>query len=411
MSCGLWVQKFGGTSVATPELMRNAARRIAERRDAGYRTMVVVSAMGDTTDRLVDLARSLSHDPPRRELDVLLSAGEVQSMALLVIALEESGIPAISFTGRQGGIRTDDRYCDARIKEIEGKRIRTELDQGRVVVVAGFQGVSAEDDITTLGRGGSDTSAVALAAALGASRCEILTDVEGVFTADPGVVPGARRIERLSYDEMLEMATYGARVLHGRAVDLARRYRVPLTVASATVPGPGTEIEPGIAGGEEPQEMESVVVRGVTQDPDVRKVVIVRVPDQPGVAARVFGVLGREGVGVRLIVQAQSHEGHNDITFIVPASTHIPEPLLEETVAAVKGGSFLVEDDVGLLSVIGEGIARDPGVAGRVFQILAEQGINIDLISTSNLVITCVVPEKSLERGARALHEGLIEEG
>ena len=259
----IWVMKFGGTSVATPELMQNAAARIRARREEGHRVVVVVSAMGDTTDRLLDLAQQVTKHPPQRELDVLLSAGEQQSMALLSIVLEAEGIPAISFSGRQGGIRTDDRYSQARIVSIDPSRIQAELDRDRVVVVAGFQGINEHEDITTLGRGGSDTSAVALAAALDARACEILTDVDGVYTADPRIVKGAQRMEWLSSDEMLEMATLGARVLNSRSVEMARRFDVPLVVASSTKPGSGTRIEPA----EEKLAMEQVVVRAITDDP------------------------------------------------------------------------------------------------------------------------------------------------
>lgn len=404
----IWVQKYGGTSVATPELIMNAARRIQARCAEGYRMVVVVSAMGKTTDVLLSLAHSISPTPPKREMDVLLSAGEVQSMSLLCIALHELGVPAISFTGQQGGIRTDGRHSDARIQAVEGARIQGELDAGRVVVVAGFQGIAENEDITTLGRGGSDTSAVALAAALSAAGCEILTDVDGVYTADPRVVAGARRIERISYDEMLEMASHGAQVLHGRSVDLARRYQVPLTVASATQNTPGTQIG---SYDESESDMESVVVRAITEDSDVRKVSVVKVPDRPGIAARLFSVLGTAGINIRLIVQAQSHDNTNDITFIVPSDAALSDDVLQRAVEAVGGEKYLVDDEVGLLSVVGEGISREPGVAGKVFAILAEQGVNIDLISTSNLYITCVVPIDQLQEGAQALHAGLIEVG
>jgi aspartate kinase len=397
--------KFGGTSVATPDLMKNAVKRIAARRAEGHRVVVVVSAMGKTTDRLLELASALSPSPPRRELDVLMSAGEVQSMALLSIALEAEGIPAISFSGRQGGIRTDDRYSQARIVSIDPSRIHRELEQDRVVVVAGFQGENERQDVTTLGRGGSDTSAVAIAAALGARGCEILTDVDGVYTADPRVVPNARRIERLSSDEMLEMATLGARVLHGRSVELARRFDVPLVVASSTRNAPGTRIEPPA----EEQKMEQVVVRAITDDPAVHKVSLVHVPDQPGVAAKVFEVLGAANIAVRLIVQAQSYERHNDITLLLPADAALDEGLLQQVVAAVGGESWVLDEDVALLSVVGEGIAREPGIAATIFRTLAAEGINIDVISTSNLVISCVVPESSLAPAARALHAALVE--
>ena len=326
-------------------------------------------------------------------------------MALLSIALEAEGIPAISFSGRQGGIRTDDRYSQARIVSIDPSRIHRELEQDRVVVVAGFQGENERQDVTTLGRGGSDTSAVAIAAARGARGCEILTDVDGVYTADPRVVPNARRIERLSSDEMLEMATLGARVLHGRSVELARRFDVPLVVASSTRNAPGTRIEPPA----EEQKMEQVVVRAITDDPAVHKVSLVHVPDQPGVAAKVFEVLGAANIAVRLIVQAQSYERHNDITLLLPADAALDEGLLQQVVAAVGGESWVLDEDVALLSVVGEGIAREPGIAATIFRTLAAEGINIDVISTSNLVISCVVPESSLAPAARALHAALVE--
>jgi len=397
------VMKFGGTSVATPALIKNAAQRISRCREDDLHVVCVVSAMGDTTNQLTSLAREISRRPSSREMDVLLSAGEVQSMALLSMALTELGVPAISFTGQQGGILTDARHADARILHIDPARVVEALHHDSVVVLAGFQGIDEQQEITTLGRGGSDTSAVAMAAALGAERCEILTDVSGVFTADPRIVPGAHQIDSLSYDEMLEMANLGAKVLHGRSVELARRFEVPLVVASSTEDLPGTRII-----GKD-KKMEEVVVRAVTDDRNVRKVSILAVPDEPGIAARLFSGLGAQGVNVRLIVQAQSHEGHNDITFVVPGDTLIDKKDIETVVSEVGGSSWIVDDDVALLNIVGEGISREPGLAGKIFSVLAHNQINLDLISSSNLVITCVVPEKDLVRGARALHEALIE--
>ncbi len=397
------VLKFGGSSIATPNLIRNAAQRIARCRSEQKHVVCVVSAMGDTTDQLSSLAREVSSNPSCREMDVLLSAGEVQSMALLSMALTELGVPAISLTGQQGGILTDDRHADARILRIDPARVVESLHEDHVVVLAGFQGTDEQLEITTLGRGGSDTSAVAMAAALEAERCEILTDVPGVFTADPRLVPSAKQISTLSYDEMLEMANLGAKVLHGRCVELARRFQVPLVVASATEELPGTRI----VGKDE--SMEEVVVRAVTDDRDVQKVSILSVPDKPGIAARLFSALGDQGINVRLIVQAQSHEGHNDITFIVSGETLMEKSNLEAVVDQVGGTSWIVDDDVALLNIVGEGIQREPGVAGKIFTVLAEQQINLDLISSSNLVITCVVKEKDLARGAKALHDALIE--
>ncbi len=397
------VMKFGGTSVASPSLIQNAANRIAERRDSGVHVVCVVSAMGDTTDNLLSLAREISRHPPNRELDVLLSAGEVQSMALLSMALHEKGIPARSFTGSQGGIRTDTQHSEAKILHIDPDRIVSALANDEVVVLAGFQGHDEQDEITTLGRGGSDTSAVAMAAVLGAEVCEILTDVNGVFTADPRIVDGAHQIKSLGYDEMLEMANLGAKVLHGRSVELARRFRVPLVVASATQNTPGTRIT------RNEDDMEKVEIRAVTDDRNVKKISLLSVPDTPGVAARIFGVLGELGVNVRLIVQAQSHAGNNDITFVVPGDTHFDDHQLKELVKQVGGENWIVDERIALLNIIGEGISREPGIAGTIFKILADQQINLDLISSSNLVITCVVSEEDLVRGTRALHEGLIE--
>ena len=403
LSQPILVLKFGGTSIASPSLIQSAARRIATCREEKMHVVCVVSAMGDTTDRLTSLAQEITENPPRREMDVLLSAGELQSMALLSMALTELGIPAISFTGQQGGIVTDDRHAEARILRVDPDRVVEALAHDQVVVLAGFQGTDEQQEITTLGRGGSDTSAVAMAAALGAQRCEILTDVTGVFTADPRIVPDAVQIAVLSYDEMLEMANQGAKVLHGRSVELARRFLVPLVVASATEDRPGTRI----VGKDEP--MEEVVVRAVTDDRNVSKVSILSVPDEPGIAARLFSALGDQGVNVRSIVQAQSHEGHNDITFVVPSNTFIEKTNLKKVVEEVGGASWIVDEEVALLNIVGEGIAREPGVAGKIFSVLAEEKINLDLISSSNLVISCVVKEADLVRGVRALHAALIQ--
>lgn len=397
------VMKFGGTSVASPALIQNAAQRIAERQNAGVHVVCVVSAMGNTTDQLLSLAREISEHPPSRELDVLLSAGEVQSMALLSMALLEKGIAARSFTGSQGGIRTNTQHSEAKILHIDPDRIVSALARDEVVVLAGFQGHDERDEITTLGRGGSDTSAVAMAAALDADLCEILTDVSGVFTADPRIVEGARQITALGYDEMLEMANLGAKVLHGRSVEMARRFQVPLVVASATKNTPGTRIS------RKEDDMEKVEIRAVTDDRNVKKISLLSVPDTPGVAANIFGILGELGINVRLIVQAQSHDGNNDITFVVPGDTHINAEQLDDLVKQVGGENWIIDERIALLNIIGEGISREPGIAGSIFQILAAQQINLDLISSSNLVITCVVSEEDLIRGTRALHEGLIE--
>ncbi len=409
-SSPLWVQKFGGTSVATPELMRNAVKRIKKRLALGYEVLVVVSAMGDTTDRLLNLASQLSTNPQKRELDMLLSAGEIQSMALLAMALHEAKIDSISISATQSGIFTDGQFSQARIERIDCSRIKTELEQKRVVVVAGFQGMTSDNEITTLGRGGSDTSAVALAAALKAEHCEILTDVCGVFTADPRIVPNAKKLTHIGYDEMIEMACHGAGVLHSRAVDIARRYQVPLSVASSTEDEPGTQIE--VTKNKDWQNsMEQVHVRGIAQESAVCKVSAINVPDRPGIAAKLFSSLGEYGLSTRLIVQAQSHQESNDITFVLPTEPALDEAVLRKCLSVVEAESVLIDYEVGLLSVIGEGIARKPEIVSSLFKILAEKGVNIDVISTSDLVITCLVPEKQLEDGVRALHCELVEDG
>lgn len=410
MSRPRWVQKFGGTSVATIPLLRNAVERIRSRLETGYDLVVVVSAMGDTTDQLLSLANEVSANPARRELDLLLHAGEIQSSALLALALHEAQIPAVSLTGSQVGMRTDGEHSRAKIRSVDRDRLEAHLGRREVVVVTGFQRVSDQGEVTTLGRGGSDTSAVALAAAIKAEGCEILTDVRGVYTANPRTVENARLLDRLSYDEVLEMATAGAGVLHARSVDLARRFRVPLIVASATEGNTGSVIErPSEIPADASFDMEAPRVRAVVEDAALAKISILRVPDEPGVAARIFAVLAGEGVEIRLVVQAQSHAGYNDITLIVPQSPPVQAQALERAVEAVDGDSYLFEPRVGLLSVIGEGIASAPGVAAKIFEVLARESINIDLISSSSLVISCVVPTEQLARGAQALHRELIE--
>ncbi len=395
------VQKYGGTSVGSPERIHHVAERIVRTRRAGTDLVVVVSAMADTTDDLLELAKKVSDRPHPREQDMLLTAGERISMALVAMAVNDRGQEAVSFTGSQSGIVTDTSHTRAKILEVKADRIREELKRGRVVIVAGFQGVSREREVTTLGRGGSDTTAVALAAALGAEECEIYTDVDGVYTADPRVVPGARKLAALSYDEMLELASLGAKVLHNRSVEIARRFQVPVHVRSSFNWNEGSRIRKG-------DSMEEVVIRGIAHDPDVAKIALLGVPDRPGVAAEIFRDVGGQGVNVRMIVQANGSDGRNDVTFAV--GSHEAQsvlPVVEELRKRLGARSFVYDPDVAIISVVGEGLATSPGTAGEVFAALAKAGVNIESISTSSITITCVVRKADVEPAVRSLHEAL----
>lgn len=397
----LLVQKYGGTSVGSPERIHHVAERIVRTRRGGADLVVVVSAMGDATDDLIDLARQVSTHAHPREMDMLLTAGERISMALVSMAVNDRGQEAVSFTGSQSGIVTDASHTRAKILEVKADRIRAELEKGRVVIVAGFQGVSRDREVTTLGRGGSDTTAVALAAALQATECEIYTDVDGVYTSDPRVVPKARKITRLSYDEMLELASLGAKVLHNRSVEIARRFNVPLHVRSSFNWNEGSRVARG-------SSMEQVVIRGIAHDMDVAKIALVGVPDRPGIASEIFQAVGGQGVNVRMIVQAGGADGKNDVTFTVGShEVKTVLPVLEEVRKKIGARAFLYDPDVAMLSVVGEGLATSPGTAGRVFRALAEAKVNIDLISTSSITITCVVRQADAERAVRSLHEAL----
>ena len=397
----LLVQKYGGTSVGTPDRIHSVADRIVRSRRAGTDLVIVVSAMGDTTDDLLDLANRVSDRSHPRELDMLLTAGERISMALLAMAVSDRGLEAVSFTGSQSGIVTDTSHTRAKIIEVKADRIREELKRGRVVIVAGFQGVSRDREVTTLGRGGSDTTAVALAAALGAQECEIYTDVEGVYTADPRVVPDARKLAELSYDEMLELASLGAKVLHNRSVEIARRFRVPVHVRSSFGETEGSRIRKG-------DSMEQVVIRGIAHDPDVAKIALLGVPDRPGVAAEIFREIGGQGVNVRMIVQASGSSGKNDVTFAVGShEVRSVLPIVESVRQRLGARAFVYDPDVAILSVVGEGLATSPGTAGEVFSALAEAGVNIEIISTSSITITCIVRKSELETAVRSLHAAL----
>ncbi len=403
----LIVQKYGGSSVANAERIRAVAGRITRRLETGDRLVVVVSAMGDTTDSLIALASELTDDPHPRELDLLLSTGEIVSSTLLSMALNHMGCPAVALSGAQAGIRTDTRHGKARISGLEPRRISKELDEGKVVIVAGFQGITEEMDITTLGRGASDTTAVALAATLKAERAEIYTDVEGIYTADPRTVPEALKFAEISYEEMLELAGYGAQVMHGRAVEIGAVYRVPIYVASSFSDAPGTLIHGG------PFMEQHNKVLGIAQDTDVARITIRGVPDRPGIAATLFEPLGEGGISVDTIVQNASVEHLTDLTFTVSRgdlkrALEIVEPVAVE----IEAPAVMADTHLAKVSIVGAGMTSGPGYAGRMFRTLFEAGINIELITTSEIRITCLIDEKQVKEAVRALHKAFaLQEG
>ena len=402
----LVVQKYGGTSVADPERLRAVAGNVVRAKEQGHDVIVVVSAMGKTTDELLHLAHQVSPSPPGRELDMLQTAGERISMALLCIAVWERGVPATSFTGSQAGILTDSAHGRAKILEVRADRLVKALEEGQVVVVAGFQGVSPGRDVTTLGRGGSDTTAVALAAALHADACEIYTDVAGVYSADPRVVPRARLLPRISYEEMLEMAATGGRVLALRSVEFARNHGVPVHVRSSFTWEPGTWVVPQDSStGMEAAPMEQAIISAVTHDTSEAKVTVERVPDRPGIAAQLFRALADDSVNVDMIVQNVSVHGATDISFTIPLSD-LPTGLkVTEALAAEIGAAGVTHDaEIGRVSLIGAGMKTNPGVAAAMFEVLAEAGINIDMISTSAIRISCVVRGSEVEQAVQTLH-------
>jgi aspartate kinase len=396
----LLVQKYGGTSVGNPERIKRVAERVVATAEAGDRVCVVVSAMGDTTDELLELAAKVSERPHERELDMLLTAGERISMALLSMAIIDLGRKAISFTGSQAGIVTDTSHGKAKIVEVRARRVREALEAGRVAIVAGFQGVSTEDDVTTLGRGGSDATAVAMAAALGADVCEIYTDVEGVFTADPRIVPDARKLAEVSYEEMLELAAAGAKVLMSRSVEFARNHGVVVHVRSTFTGSEGTWVR------KEDDLLEKAIISGVAHDTSEAKVTISGVPDRPGVAARVFRPLADAGVNIDMIVQNVSVAGRSDISFTVPkADLARAEPILEAVAGAVEASAVATDEDVAKISLVGAGMKSHPGIAADMFDALADAGINIEIISTSPIRISCIVRGSEAERAVRVVHD------
>jgi aspartate kinase len=398
---GTLVMKFGGTSVGDTDRLRSVARRIVSAKEEGGRVVAVLSAMGDTTDELVDLAHRISERPKPRAMDMLISVGERISCALAEMAIEDLGHEAISLTGSQAGIVTDTTHTKAKIVEVRAQRIHEALDEGKIVLVAGFQGVSTGAEITTLGRGGSDTTAVALAAALGAESCEIFTDVEGVFTADPRLVPKAQKLPAVTYEEMLEMSASGAKVMALRSVEFARNHGVRLHVRSTFSREPGTWIRE-----EDEQLLEKAIISGVTHDVSEAKLTIFGVPDRPGVAARVFRALADSGVNIDMIVQNVSEQGLTDISFTLPkADLVVAEPILEAACKDVDAAGFTQDSDIAKVSLIGAGMRSHPGVAADMFEALAEAGINIEIISTSSIRISCVVRASEVARAVQAVHE------
>ena len=395
----LIVQKYGGSSVADAGKIKNVAKRIAATRDKGDQVVVVISAMGDTTDDLVELAYQVNQHPDPREVDVLLSTGEIVSSTLLAMALEAMGYGAISLSGAQAGIRTNTTYRKARILKVEAKRVVKELEKGNIVIVAGFQGITEEMDITTLGRGGSDTTAVALAAGLKADECQIYTDVEGVYTTDPRLVPEAHCLAEIGYEEMLEATSHGAKVMHPRAVELGELFNIPILVASSFVEKSGTLIHGGVS-----MEVRNKV-RTITHDLDVAKITVVGVPDRPGVAAAIFDPLAKAGISVDTIVQNASIDNITDLTFTVARSDLAGAMEVAEPIAKSIGARECVSDSrLGKVSVLGTGMQNIPGYAARMFGALSEKGINIQLITTSEIRITCIVDEARVKEAVRVLH-------
>ena len=397
---GLVVQKYGGTSVGDIERIRNVARRVIETKESGNQVVVVVSAMAGETDRLLNLAHQITKAPDERELDVILSTGEQVSIGLLSLAIQEMGHKAISFMGFQVGIQTDSAHTKARITRINAERVRQALKEGAIAIVAGFQGITEEEDITTLGRGGSDLTGVAMAAALNAEVCEIYTDVEGVYTADPSIVPEARKLSRISYDEMLEMASLGAKVLQSRSVEFAKNHGVPIHVRSSFNNNPGTMVV------KEDEEMEGVVVSGVTYNKNEAKISIMRVPDRPGIAAKLFGAVAKDNIVVDMIIQNISQDGHTDISFTV-AKPDLRKALqiMDKVAKEIVAEKVISDDKIAKVSLVGVGMRSHSGVASAMFDCLGREGINIQMISTSEIKISCVIDSKYTELAVRALHD------
>ena len=400
---GLIVQKFGGSSVRDRDRIFNVARIVADTHRAGNDVVVVVSAQGDTTDDLIAKAAEITHDPSAREMDMLLASGEQISIALLAMALNSIGCNAISLTGWQAGFATDRAYTKARINRLDTERIASELERNRVVVVAGFQGLNKLDDITTLGRGGSDTSAVAIAAALHADRCQIFTDVEGVYTADPRKVPNAKKLSEITFDEMLELASLGAQVLNNRSVELAKKYNVPLEVLSSLNPVPGTIVK------EATSDMEGMLIRGVAKDTDISVISILNVPDVPGTSFKVFGLLAQKNINVDVILQSTGRECKKDLSFTVSADdADTALKVLHDNQARFGGSSISADNSCAKISIVGAGMQSHSGVASMMFEALANNDINIKMISTSEIKVSVIINKADADRAVSAIHDMLV---
>ncbi len=396
----LIVQKFGGSSVKDRDRIFNVARIVANTHNAGNDVVVVVSAQGDTTDDLITKAAEISHDPSAREMDMLLATGEQISISLLAMALNEIGCHAISLTGWQAGFRTDRAYTKARITRLETERISSELERNRVVVVAGFQGLNKLDDITTLGRGGSDTSAVAIAAALHADRCQIFTDVEGVYTADPRKVRNTRKLQEITFDEMLELASLGAQVLNNRSVELAKKYNVELEVLSSLNPVPGTVVK-------EVAKMEGMLIKGVAKDTDVAVITILNVPDEPGTSFKIFGLLAQKNINVDIILQSTGRDGKKDISFTCAQGE--AETALRALKESAHYTDVSVDTTCAKVSIVGAGMQSHSGVASKMFEALSNNNINIKMISTSEIKISCIIDRDDADKAVSAIHEMLFD--
>jgi aspartate kinase len=396
----LIVQKYGGTSVGNPERIKNVARRVVRTKEEGHDVVVVVSAMSGETDKLLNLANQVSENPDPREVDMLVSTGERVTIALLAMAIQSLGHKAQSFTGRQAGIISDNVHTKARIEKITGERVQHALKEGKIAVVAGFQGINEQSDVTTLGRGGSDLSAVAVAAALKADLCDIYTDVDGVYTTDPNMVPQARKLDKISYDEMLELASLGAKVLQTRSVEFAKKYNVPVRVLSSFNDNPGTLVT------KEDADMEKVVVSGVAYDKNQVKVTVQGVPDKPGVAAKIFNTISDNNIVVDMIIQNIGEGGLTDMSFTVPRTDakKIAE-LMKKVIAEIGAKNVSVKEDIAKISIVGVGMRSHSGVAARMFSAMAKEGINIMMISTSEIKISIVIDAKYTELAVRVLHE------
>ena len=399
----LIVQKFGGSSVKDRNRIFNVARIVANTHNAGNDVVVVVSAQGDTTDDLIAKAGEITHNPSAREMDMLLASGEQISIALLAMALNELGCHAISLTGWQAGFRTDRAYTKARITRLETERISSELERNRVVVVAGFQGLNKLDDITTLGRGGSDTSAVAIAAALHADRCQIYTDVEGVYTADPRKVSNTRKLEEITFDEMLELASLGAQVLNNRSVELAKKYNVELEVISSINPVPGTVVK-------EECKVEGMLIKGVAKDTDVAVLTVKDVPDVPGMSFKIFSLLAQKNINVDIILQTTGRDGKKDMSFTVPlGDAESAVAALKNATSRIGGGDVNVDKGCAKVSIVGAGMQSHSGVASKMFEALSNNNINIKMISTSEIKISCIIDREDADKAVSSIHDMLFE--